>query len=55
VQGISFGIILAIVLIVFLEIFMFFRRIINSSREIDQLKRKVNTMERFIKNERSNK
>jgi len=41
VQGISVGIILAIVLIVFLEILMFFRRIINASREIYELKKKV--------------
>ena len=50
-QGISAGIILAIALIVFLEMLIFFRRIINSSREIDELKRKVNSIEQFIKNE----
>ena len=51
VQGIWVGIILAIVFIVFLEMLRFFRKIINSSREIDELKRKVNNIEQFIKNE----
>ena len=50
-QGISVGIILAIALIVFLEMFRFFRKIVNSSREIDELKRKVNNIEQYIKNE----
>ena len=50
-QGISAGIILAIALIVFLEIFKLIRRIINSSREIDELKRKVNNIEEFLKNQ----
>ncbi|MDR3598028.1 hypothetical protein [Clostridium sp.] len=51
VQGIGTGIILAIILIVILEIFRFFRRITNLSREIDDLKRKVNSIEEVIKNQ----
>lgn len=51
VQGLSTGIILAIILIVILEIFRFFRRITNLSREIDDLKRKVNSIEEVIKNQ----
>ena len=50
-QGISAGIILSIALIVFLEIFRFIRRIIHSSIEIDELKRKVNNIEEFLKNQ----
>ncbi len=50
-QGLSTGIILAIILIVILEIFRFFRRITNLSREIDDLKRKVNSIEEVIKNQ----
>lgn len=51
VQGIGAGIILAIILIVILEIFRFFRRLTNLSREIDDLKRKVNSIEEVIKNQ----
>ncbi|OOM74220.1 hypothetical protein CLOBL_43960 [Clostridium sp. BL-8] len=51
VQGICTGITLAIILIVILEIFRFFRRITNVSREIDDLKRKVNSIEEVIKNQ----
>lgn len=50
-QGLSTGIILAIILIVILEIFRFFIRITNLSREIDDLKRKVNSIEEVIKNQ----
>ena len=50
-QGISAGIILAIALIILLEIVKHIRRIINSSREIDELKRKVNNIEEFLKNQ----
>ncbi|BCZ44640.1 hypothetical protein psyc5s11_07070 [Clostridium gelidum] len=50
-QGISVGIIVAIAFIVFLEMLRFFRKIVNSSREIDELKRKVNNIEQYIKNE----
>jgi hypothetical protein len=51
VQGVSAGIIISITLIVFLEIFRSIRRIIDSSREIDVLKRKVDSIEEFLKNQ----
>lgn len=51
VQGVCTRIILAIILIVILEIFRFFRRITNVSREVDDLKRKVNSIEEVIKNQ----
>ena len=51
VQGIGSGIILAIILIVILEICRIFRRITNLPREIDDLKRKVNSIEEVIKNQ----
>lgn len=50
-QGISVGIMLSIALIVVLELFRFVRRIINSSREIEGLKRKVNNIAEFLKNQ----
>lgn len=50
-QSVSVGIILSIALIVFIEIFRFIRRIINSLREIDGLKRKVNNIEEVLKNQ----
>lgn len=50
-QGVAAGIILSITLIIFAEIFRFIRRIINSSREIDELKRKVNNIEEFLENQ----
>lgn len=50
-EGIFIGIKLVIVLIVFLEVCRYFRRINNLSREIDDLKAKVNNMEQVIKNQ----
>lgn len=50
-QSVSIGIMLSIALIVFLEIFRFIRKIINSSREIEELKRKVNNIEEILKNQ----
>ncbi|WP_315072578.1 hypothetical protein [uncultured Clostridium sp.] len=50
-QGVSAGIITSITLIVFLEIFRSIRRIINSSKEMDVLKRKVDSIEEFLKNQ----
>jgi hypothetical protein len=51
VQGLGTGIILAIVLIAFLEIRRFFRRLTSISREIDELKRKVNNIEELLNNQ----
>jgi uncharacterized protein HemY len=51
VEGIGLGIILVIVLIVFLEICRFFRRIINLPREIDDIKRRLSNIEEFIGNQ----
>ena len=48
-QSVSVGIMLSIALIIFLEIFRFIRRLINSSKEIDELKRKVNNIEEILK------
>lgn len=50
-KGVFSGIILSIALIVFLEIFRLIRMIANSSREINKLKRKVNNIEKFLKNQ----
>ena len=50
-QGVFVAIMLSIALIAFLEIFRFIRRIINSSREIKELKRKVNNIEELLKNQ----
>lgn len=47
-QSVSVGIILSIVLIIFLEIFRFIRRLMNSSKEIEELKRKVNNIEEIL-------
>lgn len=51
VEGLSGGIILGIGLIVFLEIFRIFRKMANSSREIDELKKRVNNIEELLKNQ----
>jgi uncharacterized protein YeeX (DUF496 family) len=51
VEGIFTGIKLVIALVAFLEICRFFRRITNLSREIDDLKTKVNNIEEVIKNQ----
>ncbi|MFT8348692.1 hypothetical protein [Clostridium saccharoperbutylacetonicum] len=50
-EGLSGGIILGIVLIVFLEIFRVFRNMSNSSREIDELKKRVNNIEELLENQ----
>ena len=50
-QGIFVSIILSIALIIFLEMLRFIRRIINSLREIDELKIKVNNIEGFLKDQ----
>jgi hypothetical protein len=50
-QSVAVGIMLSIALIIFLEIFRFIRSIINSLREIDELKRKVNNIEEVLKNQ----
>jgi hypothetical protein len=47
-DGLSGGIILGIV---FLEIFRVFRKMSNSSREIDELKKRVNYIEEVLKNQ----
>jgi hypothetical protein len=51
VAGIGIGIILVIALIAFLEICRFFRQILNLSRELDDIKRRLSNIEEFIKNQ----
>lgn len=50
-EGLSGGIIFGIGLIVLLEIFRVFRKIANSSREIDELKKRVNNIEELLENQ----
>jgi hypothetical protein len=50
VEGISGEIILGIGLIILLEIFRVFKKMANSSREIDELKKRVNNIEELLKN-----
>lgn len=51
VQGVAFGIIVTIILIVFLEICRYFRWITNSLREINEIRKKVNNIEELLKNQ----
>lgn len=51
VQGIGAGILIAIILIVFIEICRFFRRITNLSREIDELRKAVRNIEEQLNNQ----
>lgn len=50
-HSVSVGIMLSIALIVFIEIFRFIRRLINSLREIEELKRRINNIEEILKNQ----
>lgn len=50
-QGVADGIMLALMLIVFLEICRYFRKINNSYNEISEIKKKVNDIEELLKNQ----
>jgi hypothetical protein len=50
-QAVAGGLMLALILIVFLEICRYFRRINNSFKEISEIKKKVNDIEEMLKNQ----
>lgn len=50
-EGIVIGIQLVIILIIFLEVCRFFRRILNLTKEIEDLNERVYSLEEIIKNQ----
>lgn len=50
-QGIAGGFLIALIIIAFLEIYRFFRKINKSFKDISEIKEKVNGIEDFLRNQ----